>query len=191
MMFALSRRRPCTSLRTLLPCRQNHGWDRSTPDYDEKSSTPTDESELPRNSIHIKSWDMIGSLAEAYAIIRAIEHRYGRLREYRFWRVSRFFLPRVYVARNEKLDALAIGFRTTPAFAESDNRHLPITRVVREGASRRGGASHPCTASRSRPRRRPRPGRPSGLVRTSRRGRNNGSSGVGKRHDQSSSVRTG
>jgi hypothetical protein len=56
---------------------------------------------------------MIGSLAEAYAIIRAVEQRYGRLREYQFWRVSGFFRP-VYVVRNEKLDALSYRISNDP-----------------------------------------------------------------------------
>jgi hypothetical protein len=39
------------------------------------------------HSVHIQAWETIGSMADAYAILRAIERKYGRIREFRVHRV--------------------------------------------------------------------------------------------------------
>lgn len=41
-----------------------------------------------QRSVFIKPWDGIKSMVEAFAILRAVERKYGRLREYKFIRVS-------------------------------------------------------------------------------------------------------
>ena len=48
--------------------------------------------EGPKNILYVRPWDGVTSTVEAFAIVRSIERRYGRLKWFHFLRVCQYRL---------------------------------------------------------------------------------------------------
>jgi hypothetical protein len=53
-----------------------------------------------QDSICIKTWENMGSIADVYAVVRAVERKYGRILEFRVRRVRLSLLHVLLLQRN-------------------------------------------------------------------------------------------
>jgi hypothetical protein len=62
---------------------QTSSWDNGR---DERTKIP--RTSLALRTIHVRSWETIKSMADVFVILRGIERKYGRIRDFRFVRVN-------------------------------------------------------------------------------------------------------
>lgn len=80
-----------TSVRRRTPCV----WRTNATDTSSLQASGRDEERakiprvtMTRGSIRVRTWDYPASIAETYAILRGVELKYGRIRDFRWMRVG-------------------------------------------------------------------------------------------------------